>query len=220
MAEKHFAAFAVLLGLTGPAGAGERLFDTHAEQDALGAELRALFAAEPGIIENALIPQPAEDPYADEKAADLAAITSEAARLFAPDAPGFGNPDAAAIWAIFVRPDCGECADAVRGLQLLVRVHDLRVSVFLLPTDPADTRPGLLKAAATQGDTAVLNVLDGVLHGRAEGAAPRGSDTTTGATNQAMFDRLGLDTTPSYVLPDMLIRGEMPGFVLERYIDR
>jgi hypothetical protein len=31
---------------------------------------------------------------------------------------------------------------------------------------------------------------------------------------------LGLDTAPSYVLPDRLLRGAMPGLVLERYLAR
>ena len=34
----------------------------------------------------------------------------------------------------------------------------------------------------------------------------------------AIMARLGLDTLPSYVMPDRLIRGEMPVFVLERYL--
>lgn len=33
-----------------------------------------------------------------------------------------------------------------------------------------------------------------------------------------MFERLTFDTLPAYVLPDMLIRGQMPAFVLEGYL--
>ncbi|SMX44809.1 hypothetical protein [Maliponia aquimaris] len=34
----------------------------------------------------------------------------------------------------------------------------------------------------------------------------------------AIMTRLGLDTLPSYVMPDRLIRGDMPVLVLERYL--
>jgi hypothetical protein len=37
--------------------------------------------------------------------------------------------------------------------------------------------------------------------------------------NAALMERLTLDVVPSYAMPDRLIRGHMPGFVLERYLD-
>ena len=38
--------------------------------------------------------------------------------------------------------------------------------------------------------------------------------------NAALARALDLDTAPSYVLPDMMLRGEIPGIVLERYLAR
>jgi glutaredoxin len=34
----------------------------------------------------------------------------------------------------------------------------------------------------------------------------------------ALARRLGLDMAPSYVLPDMMLRGAMPAIVLDRYL--
>lgn len=38
------------------------------------------------------------------------------------------------------------------------------------------------------------------------------------AENAALMARMTLDVVPSYVMPDRLIRGHMPAFVLERYL--
>ena len=40
------------------------------------------------------------------------------------------------------------------------------------------------------------------------------------ASTRPMFERLNLDSLPSYVMPDRLIRGLMPDFVLEDYLTR
>jgi hypothetical protein len=42
-------------------------------------------------------------------------------------------------------------------------------------------------------------------------------DTGT-AENAALMDQLGLDLLPSYVMPDRMIRGDIPVFVLDRYL--
>ncbi|WP_143042200.1 hypothetical protein [Citreimonas salinaria] len=43
---------------------------------------------------------------------------------------------------------------------------------------------------------------------------------TDQADSAALMKRLTLDMVPSYVMPDRLIRGAMPAFVLERYLTR
>lgn len=43
-------------------------------------------------------------------------------------------------------------------------------------------------------------------------------DVSKNAEDAALLARLTLDTLPSYVMPDKLIRGHMPAFVLERYL--
>ncbi|WGW02695.1 thioredoxin domain-containing protein [Tropicibacter oceani] len=50
------------------------------------------------------------------------------------------------------------------------------------------------------------------------GIAARVFDTAKDADSAQVMARLGLDLTPSYVMADRLIRGQMPGFVLERYL--
>ncbi|MGR3497227.1 hypothetical protein [Citreimonas sp.] len=43
---------------------------------------------------------------------------------------------------------------------------------------------------------------------------------TDTAEEAALLERLTLDMVPSYVMPDRLIRGAMPAFVLERYLTK
>lgn len=43
---------------------------------------------------------------------------------------------------------------------------------------------------------------------------------TQAPESAALLKRLTLDMVPSYVMPDRLIRGAMPAFVLERYLTR
>ena len=38
------------------------------------------------------------------------------------------------------------------------------------------------------------------------------------ANDMALATELGLDMAPSYVLPDLLLRGAMPAIVLEKYL--
>ncbi|SIS77713.1 hypothetical protein SAMN05421759_103186 [Roseivivax lentus] len=40
------------------------------------------------------------------------------------------------------------------------------------------------------------------------------------ARGRALMERLTLDALPSYVLPEMMVRGHVPAFVLTRYLDR
>lgn len=49
-------------------------------------------------------------------------------------------------------------------------------------------------------------------------AAARVFDLSSDPTAQKVMARLTLDTVPSYVMPDRMIRGHMPQFVLERYL--
>ncbi|CUH77616.1 hypothetical protein [Tropicibacter naphthalenivorans] len=107
---------------------------------------------------NALSSPEVSDPYAAEKAADLARIAADAALLF---------PKGEKI-AVFVAPDCPECDASLADLQ------GLGVAVNVLDID--------------DGETARL------------------------------MARMTLDIVPSYVMPDRLIRGPMPSFVLARYL--
>lgn len=109
----------------------------------------------------ALVPPP--DPYAQEKADDLARIAREPV-LFA---------EGQAI-AMFTHPDCGSCGHAEAELQALSKALGVGVQIL----------------------------------------------NTHSPANAALMERLSLDLLPSYVMPDRLIRGQMPSFVLERYLTR
>ncbi|WP_116597159.1 hypothetical protein [Primorskyibacter marinus] len=229
MAETSLAVSALLFAsLFASPCAAERLFETPAAQMALGAELRAVLADHPEIVETALSAPPPVDPYAAEKAADLELIGGYAPRLFARDAPGLGSVEAGTVWAVFLKPGCENCTDVLADLKALVERRDLRINVLLLPVGPEDTRPGLLRALARRQDGSALLALNTIMArprvtaaqivGRLEmEVMPDGAEADA---DLAMFDRMGLDKTPSYVLPDMMIRGQMPVFVLERYFDR
>lgn len=115
----------------------------------------------------------ASDIYADEIAADLARITAAAPMLFDPARPGPGPAGAPVAIAVFVAPDCQDCAAALRDLAAIADRQGLRAAVLNVSSDP---------------DLSLL------------------------------FQGLGLDILPSYVMPDRMIRGAMPGFVLERYL--
>ncbi|SMC40667.1 hypothetical protein [Primorskyibacter flagellatus] len=228
MAETSLAVIALLASLPGSVGAAERLFETPAAQIALGAELRTVLADHPEIVETALSAPPPVDPYAAEKAADLAMIGGYAQQLFARDAPGLGSVEAGTVWAVFLKPGCESCTDVLADLKALVERRDLRINLLLLSAGPEDTRPGLLHALARRQDGSALLALNTIMErpeitaaeivgGLAIEVKP---DSAEADADLAMFERMGLDKTPSYVLPDMMIRGQMPVFVLERYFDR
>lgn len=122
--------------------------------ESLRDRIDALRAAEAPVVSG--------DLSADEREKDLEGIAAQAGTLF---------PDGAAI-ALFVGPDCAECATARTELLALGVRLDIRVALH-------DTR-------------------------KPEAAA--------------LLEALSLDSLPAYVMPDRLIRGQMPTFVLERYL--
>ncbi|SFQ27286.1 hypothetical protein SAMN05421853_103157 [Roseivivax halotolerans] len=71
------------------------------------------------------------------------------------------------------------------------------------------TGPDCADCAAAEAELATLMERLGLAATRLDASDPD--------VAQAM-DRLTLDTLPSYVLPDMMVRGQIPPFVLERYI--
>lgn len=71
------------------------------------------------------------------------------------------------------------------------------------------TGPDCAECAAAQGELERL--------GASLKITIRVFDTGT-PTDAALHRRLAFDTVPAYVMPDRLIRGHMPDFVLERYL--
>lgn len=109
--------------LAGPVQA-EGLGLTADQRTAFGALLREVLLAEPEIVMQALAPPAPEDPYAADKAADLALIAAHGAALF-------GRWPATRHIAFFAAPDCADCTRAATELAVLatqtgwtVQAHD------------------------------------------------------------------------------------------------
>lgn len=107
--------------------------------------------------------------------------------------------------------------DAARDLSMLERAAD-RLFAPNLPGFGITgataaiaffTRDDCSDCATTEADLRVLATRLGVRVSR--------FDITEDA---ALAAELGLDMAPSYVLPDMLLRGAMPSIVLEKYLTR
>lgn len=79
-------------------------------------------------------PPPLVDPYAEDKAADLARIAAQDS-LFDPAREGFG-PQGTPVIALFVGPDCADCAAAQAELTRLA--EDLGVRVALIDTGTSE----------------------------------------------------------------------------------
>ncbi|MCB1334442.1 MAG: hypothetical protein KDK26_12510 [Roseivivax sp.] len=77
------------------------------------------------------------------------------------------------------------------------------------PAMVALTAPGCTACAATEPELAALAAARGLRIGLL--------DITE---EPALAAELGLDSLPSYVLPDMLVRGDVPVFVLDGYLAR
>ena len=91
------------------------------------------------------------------------------------------------------------------------------------PAMVALTAPGCTACAATEPELAALAAARGLRIGLLDiteepalAAALRQYETCC----QALAAELGLDSLPSYVLPDMLVRGDVPVFVLDGYLAR
>ncbi len=165
--------FAAALVAAAPVWAAP-LFETEAARAALADEIRAVLAADPDILENALSPAApsSADLYRDARDSDLALIAAEAPHLFGPDWPLIGAEGGPVAMAVFTGSECAECPGALAELEALL---------------------GDLGRTATRID----------------------ADTSEG---RALMERLTLDALPSYVLPKMMVRGQVPGIVLQRYL--
>ncbi|MHA7874493.1 hypothetical protein [Roseivivax sp.] len=151
--------------------------------------------------------------------------------------PGFATPEARAAFGAELRalildepeivgraltPTVPEAADiyAEEREADLATLAEARAALF----DPAWPRLGAAEAApalafvtepgcqtCAEAQAELVNLLDrlGLTATRIDAGSPRGA---------ALMDRLTLDAVPSYVLPDMMVRGQVPSFVLERYL--
>ncbi|WP_163849624.1 hypothetical protein [Pseudooceanicola aestuarii] len=211
-------------------------------RDELGRELRALFAAEPDLITDALHRAEAariaaaEAPLAAEIREDRARIAVLSERLFAAAPLGFGAADPEARVTLFTAAGCAACQRAERALRAMAeRLPDLRVDLRPARDTLADRLS--LEIAAEHGTETALTFRAAIPEGRAGDAvvlarvmAGLGLPETLmqnvrNAAEHAeiaeftlIMSTLNLDVLPSYVLPDMMFRGEMPDIVLARYL--
>lgn len=203
----------------------------------LGQELRALLLEEPELIEQGRaearrrMAADAASDLAAEIAGDRATIADLAESLFNVTPRGFGAAEGPAGITLFTAARCADCLQAEAELRRLVEeMPGLRVERRSLSDSRADLLARALEEA--QGPEAALAYrtalaeapeadADAVL--RQTGIDPESlpiSDSLRAdlAAEAALFSRLGLDASPSYVMPDRLIRGAMPGIVLKRYL--
>lgn len=198
--------------------------DTLAERTALHDELLGALVAAPEIFDRAFAPP---DPYAEEKAADLDLIAGFSDLLFSPARAGIGQGGTGL--AVLVQPSCADCVTSLTELiDLATSRPDLRISVIDLPQTANDPRPMTLAALLDQhGASAALEARriwadrpdsspDEVLSSLGLTVTAHPLDL---AADVKMAETLGLDLFPSYVLPQMMIRGAIPGFVLEGYLE-
>ncbi|SPF80715.1 hypothetical protein [Pseudoprimorskyibacter insulae] len=217
-------ALGLIAGLPVATNATGLLGDDPSAYTTLGNELRSLFQDQPEIIAKAMR---GPVPYADEIAADLKLIASHSQALFGPHRASFGASEPAKTMAILVRPACPDCIATLADLRNLSSMHpNWRFVVIDLPDDPTDTRPKLMaNILRTHGfDAAQTARLLAAQHPDWTGddlarflslSAPSKANNPS---DSAVIAELGLDLFPSYILPEMMIRGQMPTFVLQRYL--
>lgn len=201
-------------------------------------EMRALLLSEPELIAQVRaearrrMAADAASDLAAEVAGDTATISELSPALFGVTSRGFGAEGPAAI-TLFTAAGCVPCQRAEAELRdLASRLPGLRVELRSLSATPADRLERALlqsegpeaaarfRAELTSPDqaqtlaTALTNAPEALLS-----LADSPGIRAELAREVALYTRLGLDMAPSYVMPDRLIRGEMPMVVLQRYLD-
>ena len=106
---------------------------TPEERRILDEEIRGILVENPILlnglhgIPQATYPAPA---YEEEIAADHALIARHADALFDDDLPGFGDPDAENMIALFTADGCADCMRAEDDLRALSDGYDLKVMLI------------------------------------------------------------------------------------------
>ena len=197
------------------------------ERAAFGQEVRAAVLSDLTPIDRALNPPPI-DLYGQNREADLKRLEDSEA-VFAPTPRGIGADDPRLTILFFESFPCTDCSAAWADLEALIAAHpDVRVEPrFAEAGGPAQLLLSLLDHQGpatyhaarmalhalpdtTPDSLAALSGDKGWVQDRMLRLAPR--------REAEAFARLDLDTTPSYVFPDMMLRGSIPLIVLEKYV--
>jgi hypothetical protein len=239
VARAEAAALAFLcLGVQGAAAGGLDL--TPTERAAFGAEVRALLLDEPDLVRGLLAPAPADpfEGFADEAAADAALLADLSEGLLADPGDWAEGPADGTPLVAFLPPACPDCAEHLADLRALAARQGARLVVKDLP-DPAPAAAFLTAVLSEVGAEGWLLARAGVAELpdpsdpgallRLAEALGWSADSLRAAMEgkvaqarlarvQAQFEAFGFDMAPSYVAGGILVRGDVPPAVLERYL--
>ena len=236
-AEAAALGLACLVG-TGAAAGGLDL--TPAERTAFGDEVRALLLDEPDLVRGLLAPAPADpfEGFADEAAADTALLAALSDELLGDPADWAEGPADGVPLVAFLPAACPDCAALLSDLRALAARQDARLIVKDLP-DPEPAAAFLTAVLSEVGpegwllaragiaelpdpsDPGALLRLGGALGWSTMELTPamQGEATRDRLSRvKAQFEAFGFDVAPSYVAGGILVRGDVPPVVLERYL--
>ena len=229
----------LMLGLAQPAAAFDPAAMTDAQRAAFRAEVRAYLLDNPEVLLEAIAVLE-EQQAAQEAADDSDLVAAFADELFhsSDDWVG-GNAEGDVPLVMFVDYNCGFCRRAhTEVLRVLDRDAGVRFVVKELPIlGPGSDAAGRMAVAVLQlyGDAAYGTLNDRLLTARGElneastariiadlghdleavrtrAAAPE--VTRVLEANRDLATRLRLSGTPSFALPDLLVRGMLPADAL------
>ncbi len=227
-----------------PAAAFDPGAMSEAERAAFGAAVREYLLSDPGFVYD-MLATVERTRITDAAANDLAELAAAAPDLFAsPGDPVLGNPDGDVTLAYFTDHRCPFCRATEADLAALIAEDpELRIVVKHYPILTPESRTAAAFALAVNdlaGAEAYATAHDR-LYGLRGGFTPASlgalatdlglaSDQVLARmesaevaaridANLALGQRFGLDATPSFVLPKLLVRGQVPGVALKGYID-
>lgn len=236
-----FRTAAVLIAL--PAFAFDPAAMTEAERDAFGQAVRDYLLANPQLVYE-MLSAIEDERIAGEAEADLALLDAKAAQLFeARDDPVLGNPEGDVTLVVFSDYRCPFCRATEAELAALAEADPgLRIVVKHYPVLAPDS------SAAAAFALAVLDLggqaAHDAVHSRLFGLRGGYTEATLGAlaqevgldpetvfarmetdamaarieANLALGRAFGFDATPSFVLPGVMVRGQVPAAALARYV--
>lgn len=236
---------AALALTTTPAAGFDPAAMSPSERDAFGAAVRDYLLANPGLVYEMLAKLEGER-MADEATADRDRIAKWSELLFQDDGGAvLGNPEGDVALVIFTDYRCPFCRATEDDLAALIAADPgLRVVVKHYPILSPDsaTAAAFALAVAEIGGTAahakaharLFGLRGGYSEATLSGLAQdlglpveqvmsrmRSPEVTARIEqNLALGREFGFDATPSFVLPHLLVRGQVPAGVLADYLDQ
>ena len=229
--------------LASPALAFDPAAMTEAEKEAFGQAVRDYLVDNPHVIFEALAAAEGQR-LEDEAAADLSLLQERAEMLFGDDDPVLGNPDGDVTLVVFTDYRCPFCAQMEEDLNALTQADP---NLRLVHKEYPILTPDSAKAAAfalavwqiggaeayAEAHHRLYNLRGGFTEasfGRlAEDLGlPKNEVLTLAASPEvatkvgetlALGREFGLDQTPSFVLPHLIVRGAIPAEVLQSYVN-